>query len=70
MLTEHQAHDLADRIDADPRSQPAYDAHGLAYDDAGWFVCVIDMQSSPGHPSGRDLAVRSWDEWEAELATR
>ncbi len=67
--TRQQAYELADRIEADPRNGGRYDAHGLSQDAGGWYVCVNDGQATGQSPSGRTLEVRSWDEWEAALAS-
>ena len=67
--TKRQASILANRINADPRND-AYEAHGLSEDAAGWYVCVSDSQATRKNPTGRDLAIRSWSEWEEALGSR
>jgi hypothetical protein len=63
-MTNKQAAQLANKIENDPRGFGRYEAHGLSQDDkCSWFVCVSDTIATPGFKYGRQLDVRSADEW-------
>ena len=68
--SKRQASALARKIDGDPRAAGRYDAHGVSEDAQGWYVCVFDSFGTRKHREGRDLQVRSWDEWVQALKDR